>query len=207
MSRLFLVMIVLWLLPQQLLSQNQPPQVEYAPCNNCNANPPTYHAAQPFITSDISSDYGMRVVPNGSRFHQGIDYSKPDGTAIVNLVDGRVTAISEDREGELKFIVIDGRFDQNGTDIPNGKVFAYLHIFNNTQVLTGNHRSRQAPRHPHASLQSTQSQASRTVLARWLPIKNRDKFRLARRIHRALPALSHRPRLFRTGNCRRDFAF
>jgi hypothetical protein len=50
-------------------------------------------------------------------------------------------------------------------------------------------RSLQAPRHPHAPPQSTQSQASRSVLARRLPIKNRDKFRLARRIHRALPAL------------------
>lgn len=126
-----------WLLSSPLFAQLTP---QYAPCGQCNANPPVYGAPQDFLTNSIVSDYGMRIAARGTRFHQGIDFGDPasDGDAVVSLTAGRVTRISESNSNSptaanhLKKIVIDGNFrdtDINTPTNPNGHIFSYLHLF------------------------------------------------------------------------------
>jgi SprB repeat len=97
-------------------------------------------AVQVFGTSDIISDYGMRVT-DGTRFHMGVDYmgAAREGDAILSLTAGKVTFIDRDNP---KYIVIDGRFTDpqqpNQMNNPNGLIFAYLHIFPNAGVLQSN---------------------------------------------------------------------
>ncbi len=128
----FAIAILLWLLPCIAFSQLAP---QYAPCLQCNGNNPTYGDPAAFTTSNIASDYGMRVAGEGaSRFHQGIDYGRPTGDAIVSLTAGRVMLLLGD--GGLKKIVIDGHYNQNDLPgqpptNPNGLIFSYLHIFDN----------------------------------------------------------------------------
>ncbi len=71
MKYIILAMAFVSLLPWAAFAQLQP---RYAPCGQCNANLPVYGAPLVFQTHSIVSDYGMRVVAEGSRFHQGVDY-------------------------------------------------------------------------------------------------------------------------------------
>jgi hypothetical protein len=145
MKYIILAMAFVSLLPWAGFAQLAP---QYAPCGQCNANPPVYGAPLVFQTHSIVSDYGMRVVAEGSRFHQGVDYGAPsaNGDAVISLVEGRVTLISESNSTDttrggnhLKKIVINGRYRQTDTTVPTnsgGLIFAYLHLFDDR--LAGN---------------------------------------------------------------------
>jgi murein DD-endopeptidase MepM/ murein hydrolase activator NlpD len=93
-------------------------QVNYGRLQNQN------YIVNPYLQSNVVSDYGMRIAPGAaSRFHRGIDY-KPNnytiGDAIVSITNGTIMKIVAPNS-VAKYIVI----QIDGTN----QYFAYLHIF------------------------------------------------------------------------------
>jgi hypothetical protein len=120
--RNILLTIVIWSWTSHIIySQNI--NLQWAQCHNCNTNPTfTLHN---FNVGEITSDYGMRVVPlPGTIFHQGIDYVPAgtrygDGAGVVSPEAGRIKLLNGGTG--LKLMVVDGG--------ANGHIFAYLHLF------------------------------------------------------------------------------
>lgn len=98
--------------------------IQYSVCQNCNSNSPTLGNAITYSINEISSDFGMRVVGTGSKFHQGIDYVPPLGASVLSVQAGTIRAI-RGLQG-LKYIIVENN---------DGSRYAYLHIFNSNPPL------------------------------------------------------------------------
>jgi hypothetical protein len=91
--------------------------LQYAICQNCIGNNPTMGQAVNYTIDQISSDYGMRVVSGGTRYHLGIDYVPPPNAAVLAVRGGTITDIVG---SGLKKIVVQHN---------DNTYYSYLHIF------------------------------------------------------------------------------
>lgn len=118
------------ILTSVLYSQNL--QVQYIDCTNCNTgdidpnkNYQYANAPTPFITSDISSDFGRRDCPTCTTiWHKGVDMTAVQGDGdrgdkLLSMVNGFVENIRGN--GNFKYIIIEGT--------GNNPHFGYAHIF------------------------------------------------------------------------------
>lgn len=99
-------------------SQNDIYNVRYQTGDDANANPPTYNSTENFVVGHITSDYGRREHPTGSKWHRGIDYSlnNPVGDHILSINDANIQIIGAG--SGYKYIITSG--DHH---------FGYGHIF------------------------------------------------------------------------------
>jgi hypothetical protein len=112
-------------------------RLQYRLCQECptgagNNMLYTYGDTVTYSTTQIESDYDMRIVNQGSRFHQGIDYiPRPGcrGDGIVSPEEGTVALIGVGYG--LKSIAI-----QSGNN-----AFVYLHIFEDGNIPANGMRS------------------------------------------------------------------
>jgi hypothetical protein len=124
--KLILTKTVVIVIANLLSAQNTP--IYYGRCNGCTGSTPAYDIV-PYTISDVTSDYGMRVV-SGSKFHQGIDYVPAgsvmgSGDAVIAIEGGTIKSL---QGSGLKRVVIDGG--------SSGHIFAYLHLFDNDANIT-----------------------------------------------------------------------
>lgn len=75
--------------------------------------------------SDISSDFGMRIVTSGNYFHRGIDYAPVHCDALLSIESGTIVRLNGTGSG-AKSVTISGG---NG-----GHIFAYVHIFSDESL-------------------------------------------------------------------------
>jgi murein DD-endopeptidase MepM/ murein hydrolase activator NlpD len=81
---------------------------EGAPASQVAAALTTTFSIAP-LAADVVSKFGTRANPHGGepQFHTGVDYSAPEGAAIVAPAAGRVTRVESYRGGHGKLLEID----------------------------------------------------------------------------------------------------
>lgn len=114
-------------------------QVQYKVCDGCSCSKTgndginslfTYGQATSYITHDVTSDFDLRNEPGASRWHKGIDYSRPSvftdgcggdddiGDALLAIESG--TIIRLNGGAGFKYMAISGT---------SGNILGYGHIF------------------------------------------------------------------------------
>ncbi|MCF6318627.1 MAG: PKD domain-containing protein [Proteobacteria bacterium] len=107
-------------------SQDRTFTIYYSECKNCNTSTQSYEDQEPFITHDISSDFGRRRGISISNWHRGVDYNNDHdyvGDHLFSVFDGTIAKIIVTPGSQYKIIVIDGFRD-----------LGYGHIFEKGQI-------------------------------------------------------------------------
>ncbi len=146
MNRTPLALIYLLLVSNIGLAQNT--VINYEDCISCpqgaNSNPTlsaalyTYENDSAFLTKDIESDFDLRRITSGTKWHKGIDLrnhgSGADmqrGDALVAPEGGTIVALPNQR---YKYITIDGA----NLDFGYGHIFSHNNIGDATTWRSGN---------------------------------------------------------------------